>query len=64
MFLVLLAVSILLALLGFPMDWTQNVGNEMIALGACFGIWARIAQAHSQHKEDREALSHFRSADR
>jgi hypothetical protein len=52
----LVLISVLLAVSGVPQTTNVSLGTTLVALAACFGIWARIAQASSHHEQDNAAL--------
>ena len=52
----LVVISVLLALIGVPQTSNVSLGTTLVGLAACFGIWARIAQASDHRKKDEAAL--------
>ena len=52
----LVLISIILVIAGVPQTSKVSFGTTLVALAACFGIWARIAQASAHHEQDKEAL--------
>ena len=57
----LVVISIFLAVIGVPQTSNVSLGTTLVGLAACFGIWARIAQASIQHSEDKAALRDVRA---
>jgi len=56
MFFFLVFVSIFLAIRGVTLLSEATLGVGVICLAVLMAIWARLVQAHTYHKRERQAL--------